>query len=494
MNIPINIDKLIEERVVESTRIDYKKGFEPNAVLHTICAFANDIDNTGGGYIILGVEEENGMPKIPISGLDKNKIDAILKELVGYCNQIEPRYFPIVEPTTYKGKDLILIWAPAGHGRPYKVNENIFTRSIKKYYIRKFNSTIAAKSEEEKELFYVSSDIPFDDRPNLAASIEDLDISLMRKFLYDVNSSLYELSSTMSVLKIAQSLQIVSGPDESLHPRNVGLLFFNEDPEKFFRGARIEVVDIPNPTGEGMSEKKFKGPIQRQLKDALQYIQNYVLKEKVFKVDDKAEAIRIFNYPYRAVEEILTNAVYHKAYTINEPITVRITPKEMEITSFPGLDRSITDENIKKYDLRARRYRNRRIGDFFKELNLSEGRNTGIPNALEALKNNGSDLPIFEMDEERSFLSVIIPNHPLFIEKEKYVTNSKQTRDCKDVTKRKILELLKEKPLSLSELAASLGKRRSSTLKAIVLELEEESLVSYPIKSGRNAKIYINKK
>ena len=47
------------------------------------------------------------------------------------------------------------------------------------------------------------------------------------------------------------------------------------------------------------------------------------------------------------IKELLTNAVYHKAYTINEPITVRITPEELEITSFPGLDRSITDENIK---------------------------------------------------------------------------------------------------------------------------------------------------
>ncbi len=493
MNIPININKLIEDRVVESTRIDYKKGFEPNAVLHTICAFANDIDNTGGGYIVLGIEEENGMPKFPVSGLDKDKIDGILKDLVGYCNQIEPRYFPIVEPVVYNGKNLILIWAPAGHGRPYKVNENIFTKSIKKYYIRKLNSTIAAKSEEEKELFYVSSDIPFDDRPNLVATIDDLDISLMRKHLHDVNSSLYELSLKMNVLEIAQSMQVVSGPDESLHPRNVGLLLFNENPEKFFRGARIEVVDIPNPTGEGMIEKNFTGPIQRQLKDALQYIQNYILKEKVFKVDDKAESVRIFNYPYRAVEEILSNAVYHKAYTINEPITVRITPTEMEITSFPGLDRSITDENIKKFNLRARRYRNRRIGDFFKELNLTEGRNTGIPNALVSLKNNGSNPPIFEMDDERTFLSVIIPVHRLFIEEIKDTSNKKQTRLPKEMTRKMILELLQEKPLSLTELAKALGKGRSKTLKAIVLELEKQSLVEWPIKSGRNAKIFIKK-
>lgn len=33
-----------------------------------------------------------------------------------------------------------------------------------------------------------------------------------------------------------------------------------------------------------------------------------------------AEANRFFNYPYAAIEEALSNAVYHKAYDIREPI------------------------------------------------------------------------------------------------------------------------------------------------------------------------------
>ena len=59
MSLPINVEDLILERVFQSTRLDYKKEFDPNAVIHSICAFANDIDNTGGGYIIIGIEEKN---------------------------------------------------------------------------------------------------------------------------------------------------------------------------------------------------------------------------------------------------------------------------------------------------------------------------------------------------------------------------------------------------------------------------------------------------
>ena len=81
MSIPINIEELLYQRVIESTRIEYKKDWNPNSIIHTICAFANDIDNVGGGYIIIGVEEENGIPKIPVLGIEENKIDYILKEL-----------------------------------------------------------------------------------------------------------------------------------------------------------------------------------------------------------------------------------------------------------------------------------------------------------------------------------------------------------------------------------------------------------------------------
>ncbi len=34
----------------------------------------------------------------------------------------------------------------------------------------------------------------------------------------------------------------------------------------------------------------------------------------------------------------------------------------------------------------SRRYRNRRIGEFFKELKLTEGRSTGIPKILSAMR------------------------------------------------------------------------------------------------------------
>ncbi len=57
------------------------------------------------------------------------------------------------------------------------------------------------------------------------------------------------------------------------------------------------------------------------------------------------------------------------------------------ILSYGGPDRSIIMDAIQRAErLKSRRYRNRRLGDYFKELQLSEGRGTGIPTIQDELR------------------------------------------------------------------------------------------------------------
>lgn len=94
MRLPINIEELLSGRAVEGDRIEYKTGWNPDAIYRTICAFANDFDETGGGYIVIGVKEENGRPLRPVIGIDPNQIEPIEKDMVGYNNLMRPYYQP----------------------------------------------------------------------------------------------------------------------------------------------------------------------------------------------------------------------------------------------------------------------------------------------------------------------------------------------------------------------------------------------------------------
>ena len=487
MALPINITDLINRRVVENARVEYKRNWNPETILHSICAFANDIDNWGGGYIIIGIEEENGMPKLPVEGLEKSSIDRINKELLQKCNLIEPRYIPVVEQTTFAGADIIVLWIPGGDARPYKCPIAFPTeksaKAEKAYYIRKLSNTIRANQLEEKELIMLANNVPFDDRANMTANVEDMRASLISEYLYAVGSDLYSDSLKRPLADLASDMRLIGGPSEMRKPLNVGLMFFNERPDDFFGYARIEVVDKPDPTGIGMTEKVFTGPLDRQLRDALSYIQNYIIKEKVTKVPGRAEAERIYNYPYAAVEEALSNAVYHKSYQIGEPITVSVTPDRMEITSLPGPDRTIPSEDTANRKMVSRRYRNRRIGDFLKELKLVEGRNTGIPTILHAMRQNGSDLPIFETDDERTYLTVILPVQRSFLNQKETETKSMRTKIRRNVLdiKKLILEILEQTgDIAASDIAKELGYAKiNNTISKAVRELIEAGRIEY---------------
>ncbi len=418
MGIPTNIKTLLTGNVVEWARIEYKETWDAAASLKTICAFANDLDNWGGGYVVIGVQEKNGQPVRPLAGVASDKIDAYQKDILQKCKLIIPAYMPIIEVATYQEKQFIVLWCPGGDTRPYASPKTMGKDNKEKaHYIRKGSSTILPSAEEERDLYQLANKVPFDDRIHHAAELTDLNITLIRSYLKEVGSSLFDRLETDDFLAVCRDMNIVSYLPEYAKPKNVGLLFFSLEPEKFFPCTQIDVVQFPEGLGgDHIVEQTFKGPLHQQLRDALRFIRNNIITEKVVKHPDKAEADRFFNYPYQAIEEALSNAVYHRAYDEREPIEVRVEHDRIEIVSFPGPDRSITLEGLKQYRVSNRRYRNRRVGDFLKELHLTEGRNTGFKKILDTLENNGSPKPEFETNADRSYFIARIFARPEFLE------------------------------------------------------------------------------
>lgn len=153
MHLPINITDLLQGNIVESDRIEFKADWNPVKILHTICAFANDFNNYGGGYIVLGVEEQDGKPSYPPRGIDPNRLDKLQKDLLNLCSYLKPSYTPIASMESYQGKDVFVIWAPGGQARPYLAPASLGKNESKEhhYYIRKFSNSVIAKNDELKD-------------------------------------------------------------------------------------------------------------------------------------------------------------------------------------------------------------------------------------------------------------------------------------------------------------------------------------------------------
>ena len=303
--------------------------------------------------------DDHGQPIFPPSGLNDNQLDPIQQKLLAVCHQIRPSYFPILSVEKYEGKNLIVLWAPGGQNRPYKSPRAVTAKAKEyHYYIRRFSSTVELKpnSEDEQELLKLTATVPFDDRQCRQADVDDLRPRLLQSYLKEVGSDLHKDASKLPLVELGRRMNIVDGADEFVKPRNVGVLFFHDEPRKFLPGAQIDVVIFPKgPGGDELIEKEFHGPLHEQVRDALRYIRSNTIREKVIKHPDRAEATRVANYPFPAIEEALVNAVYHRSYEQREPVEVRVNPDGIEVISYPGPDAWIRTKALDGGKIVARR-------------------------------------------------------------------------------------------------------------------------------------------
>ena len=503
MRLPINIEELLSGRAVEGDRIEYKTGWNPDAIYRTICAFANDFDETGGGYIVVGVKEENGHAIRPVTGIDTNQIEPIEKDMVGFNNLIRPYYQPRLYIEVADRKTILVVKVSPGERRPYKVPDQITAKQkTYNYYIRYNSSSIIPKGEYERELINLANRMPFDDRGNDDIKLTDISPLLLHDYLVKVKSSLADISLTDHMEDVLEQMDLLEAVPEGWRIKNVAAMMFSERPDRFFRQAQIEIVLFPegrekNPNNL-IEVEPIRGSVPQMLEKTLSYLNTNIIKKQIIKPKDRAQSITFFNYPYQALEEAVVNSLYHRDWTIREPVEITIEPERISILSFSGPNHTIPMEAVRSgQSLRSRRYRNRRLGEFLKELELTEGRATGIPTIQDELQANGSPAAKIETDEERTYFLIDIPCHPYFINKEfttdlNVVTDGNVTKDgvkdgvkggvkggVKELTEVQeviVKEMLFDPYITTSELAQKTGIK-FRTLQRYVSQLQAAGII-----------------
>ena len=401
---------------MESERVEFKASWNPQVtgpqVLRTICAFANDYHNLNGGYVVIGVEERDGRADLPPRGLSAEEVDAAQKWIRGNCNRIDPPYPPILSPEMVEGRLILVVWAPGSEMRPHRAPAA--HGRPPRYWIRLGAETVDAEQRGDllRSLVEQTARVPWDDRRTPDARISDLRAAKVREYLRDVGSGLLDEPSEAEVYR---RVRITIRVNDHETPRNVGLLFFSSDPQRWFRGASIEVVHFTaDRAGDVQEERTFRGGLTDQLRDCLNYLEN-LSTFHLQKQRDRNQVRGWVSYPLPALRETLVNAVYHRGYDIDqpEPTKVYLYPSRVEITSYPGPVPGIKPRHLVS-DARvpAVPARNRRIGEFLKELKLAEGRLSGLPKVFQAMEANGSPPPRFEFDEQRTFFQATLPAHP----------------------------------------------------------------------------------
>ncbi len=419
----INID-LKELAVRESERVEWKEHGDfdqiANKIAKTISAFANDLSNMGGGYVVCGAKEgkdDFGFPKVDYTGLSANKLSEIEKKVLSICrSSISPPIAPIVHilpnPNSEQTKILVFTVIATQELHSYRDKEGTGTN----YFVRVSRDTIEAKNGILTQLLIKKQKIEyFDHRINPVATEKDIDYIILRDYLQEMGLFSPEkaledyLSETVQIAEFIPPLFGRSQLDGVLRPRNFTLLFFGkrEAISRLFSQRHTTLSIYPSKDrGDQFAERhEITGNIVEQSKRAIELLnaQAYTLFDKI---SNKPNQIK---YPLRALQEAVVNAVVHRDYEISEPNRITVFLDRIEIRSVGTLHWGVDKE---KFILgkASPKWRNQCFAYLFNKLQLAQSEGQGIPTIIKTMKAEGCPPPTFEIEPES--ITCILPAHP----------------------------------------------------------------------------------
>ena len=246
---------------------------------------------------------------------------------------------------------------------------------------------------------------PWDNELARDARVQDLREAIVREHLHSVGN---ELRDDPDAIAVFRKMNIIAPATGQELPRNVGLLFFSSEPERWFPGARIVVTKFPvDRTGTEPDEHTYCGSVTTQLHECLRHLEGLPLTH-IKKDIDQIQASGWVSYPIQALQEALINAVFHRSYCpeILEPTKVCIYSDRIEIISYPGPVPGVEEEHLianAAIPSNSAPARNPRVGEFLTQLRFARGTRTGLPRIYKSMAENGSPVPNFDFDCNRQW-------------------------------------------------------------------------------------------
>ncbi len=398
-----------------------------------ICAFANDLPGCRKkGYLLIGVTDKG-----EISGLKVD--DALMKRISAIRSDGNILPLPIMntEKVHTEQGDVLVVEVTPSFDTPVRYRGRTFVRIGPRRDI--------ATAEEERILSErCAASLPtFDTYPCREASIDDIYADIIVKEY---------LPKAIDADVLANDQRPLKEQLASLHlynmqwdcPTYAALIMFGKNPKYFMHGAYIQFVRFKGNDngGEILNERRFEGSLYKVLPLLENFIRDGIITKRPVPVSILREK-DVLNYPYKALRELMMNALMHRDYQSNMPTRIYQYDNHIEIMNPGGLYGQARPENFPHVN----DYRNSVVAEMMKTLNYVNMFNHGISEVQELLKENNSPEAEFNVNYVTAF-SVVIRDEDVA-----YNTSTVHQLFTNLSTQDKSLIInLKEQQLSTSEL------------------------------------------
>ena len=341
--------------------------------------------NSEGGRIYVGVEDDG-----TISGLTAAQLGQLNQLISNVSTQsLQPPAAVLTENVVTSDGTVLVIRIEEGDNKPYQTNDGFFwvKRGADKRKVTT-RSELARLFQHGHAVYAELCAVP-------GSSIADLDGSLFARF-YEAkfNSAPPEddgLERELTALKLLVDNRLSVA----------GALLFGRNPERLLPSFSVKAVwfrGTERASTEYYDNRRFDGTIAAQYEQAMAFCRRW---------NSRIQASESFNSPSTpevpdiVFEELLTNALIHRDYFIQDSIKLLMFDDRVEIRSPGRLPNSLTIEQMRRG---VRRDRNPLIASFGNDLMQYRGLGSGVVRAIRHVP----DLRI-EEDAEAEEVVVTIP-------------------------------------------------------------------------------------
>lgn len=375
------------DHYIEASHVDYKERLEekkPRSWLKSVSAFAN----TEGGHLIFGVKNE---PREVVGLENPQAVVSRLTELIKVRIDPTPRYR--VREVEIEGKSCVDLEVQDGPAYPYYY---AFDGSHTAY-VRHGDQSEEATSRELNELILQGMNQTFDALPS-SYRVGDVSFTLLAATFKNLKKEDFDLEKDLpSAELVTDDGQITNG----------GLLLCDQGVLKQSRifCTRWKGNYKGSIEEDALDDKEFQGAsLITLLQNAEDFVRNNSKNPWSIRGMTREERS---DYPYKAVREVLVNALIHRNYQIlGSEIHVEVFDDRLEITSPGGMmnGRRVQDMDIRHIPSMRR---NQVISDVFSRLGFMERRGSGIDRILNSYV-EVAQKPTFYSDSD--FFIVTLPN------------------------------------------------------------------------------------
>lgn len=404
----------------ENEQTEWKENVaDMDDVAATLSAFANDLQNLGGGYVVCGAKEEKdefGFPRLRRQGLTSARLREVEGTVLTRCRErVSPPIAPLVEELLTDDPErriLVFIQPATGSAHTYRRGTD-----GAKHYVRVGRTTIEARNGLLMDLLVRTRALePWDRRLCNGATANDLDLlairdALQRMGLTSLDRSIdpylndgAQLSPFVPSLCIAEPLTGIS------RPRNFAMLLFGREPQRFIPGA-FSVFSLYNGLDRTSSIAR-RLDMAGTLIDQARHLRELLSLETVTFFDKTdLQTPNGEKYPARALQEAMINALAHRDYELYDPVRITSFQDRIEFLSPGALPLGTGLEDLRNRTV-IPRWRNQALAWFLARLQLAQAEGQGIQTIYSTMKAAGCPPPVFNANEVS--VSCTLYAHPKF--------------------------------------------------------------------------------